>query len=141
MRFVVGPASQIPPGSVAVVYPEKIKSGIGIFNVDGEFYALKNTCPHQGGPLCNGRVRGTSASHIADGKQPEIEWSRDGEIISCPWHHWEFDIRTGRTIFPSNGRVRSYPVQVATPDELERLHDGVETYDVTIEDATVVVEI
>lgn len=141
MRFVVGPASEIPPGTVTVVYPDKVKTGIGVFNVDGEFFALKNTCPHQGGPLCKGRVRGTSEPRLPEGQQPEMEWTRNGEIISCPWHHWEFEIRTGHTIFPSKDRVRSYRVEMATPEELARLREGVETYDVKIEDATVVVEI
>lgn len=141
MRFVVGPASEIPPGTAIIVYPESVKSGIGVFNVRGEFFALKNICPHQGGPLCAGRIRGTSEPRMHAGEQPAMEWTRSGEIISCPWHHWEFDIKTGRTIFPSKSRVRSYPVQVATREEMANLRAGVETYDVAVEDATVVIEL
>jgi nitrite reductase (NADH) small subunit len=141
MRFIVGPASDLPPGAATIVYPERVRSGIGIFNIDGEFFALKNTCPHMGGPLCRGRVRGTSAPRLPAGELPELEWTRGGEIVSCPWHHWEFEIRTGRTVFPSRDRVRSYRVELATAEELARLREGAETYDVLVEDETIVVEV
>lgn len=141
MRYVVGAAADLPPGSSTVVYPDKVRSGIGVFNVDGEFYALKNTCPHMGGPLCRGRVRGTSTADVTTDGQPEVHWVRNGEIISCPWHHWEFEIKTGRTIFSSRQRVRGYPVSVVPADVLQRLKDGVETVPVSVEDATIVVDI
>lgn len=112
MRYVVGPVSEIPPGSSKVVFPDKVKSGVGVFNVGGQFYALKNTCPHLGGPLCRGKVRGTTTTHSTDSDRVGMRWERDGEIIACPWHHWEFDIKTGRTIFQSRRRVASYPVTV-----------------------------
>jgi nitrite reductase (NADH) small subunit len=141
MRYVVGPVADLPPGSSKVVFPEKVKSGIGVFNVNGEFYALKNTCPHMGGPLCVGRVRGTSAAQMPPDCQPEVHWVRHGEIVSCPWHHWEFDIKTGRTIFESRQKVRSYPVSIETADEFERLKAGVETIPVSVEGATVVLDV
>ncbi|NUR96952.1 MAG: Rieske 2Fe-2S domain-containing protein [Kribbellaceae bacterium] len=141
MRYVVGPAAELPPGSSTVVYPDRVKSGIGVFNVDGEYYALKNTCPHMGGPLCKGTVRGTSAAEVTPDAQPEVRWERAGEIVSCPWHHWEFEIKTGRTIFTSRQRVKGYPVSVVPADVLERLREGVETVPVSIEDATIVIDI
>ncbi|MEU3982812.1 Rieske 2Fe-2S domain-containing protein [Streptomyces sp. NPDC026672] len=141
MRYVVGPAAELPPGSSTVVYPDRVKSGIGVFNVDGEFYALKNTCPHMGGPLCKGTVRGTSEADVKADGQPEVRWVRTGEIISCPWHHWEFEIKTGRTIFTSRQRVRGYPVSVVPADVLERLREGVETVPVSVENATIVIDI
>lgn len=141
MQYIVGPVSELPPGATTVVYPDKIKSGIGVFNVDGEFYALKNTCPHMGGPLCKGRVRGTSTAELPEDEQPEIHWVRNGEIVSCPWHHWEFEIKTGKTIFESKQKVRSYPVEITTQEEFERLKAGVETIPVKVEDAIIVLEI
>ncbi|MBS1694201.1 MAG: Rieske (2Fe-2S) protein [Actinobacteria bacterium] len=141
MRYVVGAVSDLPPGTSTVVYPEKVGSGIGVFNVDGEFYALKNTCPHMGGPLCKGTVRGTSeAAPLGDG-QPQMAWVRSGEIVACPWHHWEFDIKTGRTIFTSKQKVRGYPVSVEPAEIMARLKAGVETVPVSVEDATVVLDV
>ncbi|MFC9557716.1 Rieske (2Fe-2S) protein [Rhodococcus sp. NPDC056960] len=141
MRYVVGAVADLPPGSSTVVYPDKVKSGIGVFNVDGEFYALKNTCPHMGGPLCKGTVRGTSTAEVTPNKAPEVKWVRDGEIISCPWHHWEFEIKSGRTIFASKQRVRPYPVSIEPAEVMERLKAGVETVPVAVEDASVVLDI
>jgi nitrite reductase/ring-hydroxylating ferredoxin subunit len=137
-RYVVGAVADLPPGSSTIVYPDKVKSGIGVFNVDGQFYALKNTCPHMGGPLCRGRVRGTTEPDTTNQDRVGMHWVRDGEIIACPWHHWEFDIKTGRTIFASKQRVRSYPVAVEPPEVMERLKKGVETVPVSVEDATIV---
>jgi nitrite reductase (NADH) small subunit len=141
MRYIVGPVSDLPPGSSKVVFPDKVKSGVGIFNVDGQFYALKNTCPHMGGPLCAGTVRGTSAAEMTPDRAPEVHWVRHGEIVACPWHHWEFDIKTGRTIFESRQKVRSYLVSIETPEELDRLKAGVETIPVSVEGATVVLDV
>jgi len=141
MRYVVGAVADIPPGASTVVYPDKVKSGIGVFNVDGEFFALKNTCPHLGGPLCKGRVRGTTEADQSDKDRIGMHWVRDGEIIACPWHHWEFDIKTGRTLFESRQKVRSYAVTIEPPEVLERLKAGVETVPVSVEGATVVLEV
>ncbi|PDT50876.1 (2Fe-2S)-binding protein [Sinorhizobium americanum] len=141
MRYVVGAVADIPPGASTIVYPDKVKSGIGVFNIGGEFYALKNTCPHMGGPLCKGRVRGTTEADVSDENRVAMHWVRDGEIIACPWHHWEFDIKTGRTLFESRQKVRSYPVTVEPPEVLERLKAGVETVPVSVDGATVVLEI
>lgn len=140
MDFVVAAVADLPPGSSTVVYPDKVKSGIGVFNVDGEFYALKNTCPHMGGPLCQGRLRGTTES-VGEGDRLEMHWVRSGEVIACPWHHWEFDIKTGKTLFASRQKVRSYEVTVEPPEVMERLKAGVETVPVSVEGAMVVLHI
>jgi 3-phenylpropionate/trans-cinnamate dioxygenase ferredoxin subunit len=64
------------------------------------------------------------------------EYVKDGEVLVCPWHCWEFDITTGRSVFnPNRVRVRSYPVTVESED------DSVETYEVTVEKGLVVVHL
>ncbi len=140
MDYVVGAVADFPPGSSTVVFPEKVKSGVGVFNISGEYYALKNTCPHMGGPLCKGRVRGTTEG-TTDGTTVGMRWVREGEIVACPWHHWEFDIRTGKTTFASKQKVRSYEVSVEPPEVIERLKAGVETVPVTVEGSMIVLHV
>jgi 3-phenylpropionate/trans-cinnamate dioxygenase ferredoxin subunit len=77
---------------------------IGVFNVRDEFFALANLCPHAGGPLCRGQITGTS---VAD-KPYEVFWRRTGEIVRCPWHSWEFEIATGKTLTDPTRAVRTY---------------------------------
>jgi nitrite reductase/ring-hydroxylating ferredoxin subunit len=104
----IGPAAEFPPGSHRVVQLGRIE--VGVFNVDGRFYALPNVCPHQFGPLCEGRVSGTSACSAAT--DWKFAWGREGEIVTCPWHGIEFDIATGRSLASPRLKVRTYPVVV-----------------------------
>jgi nitrite reductase/ring-hydroxylating ferredoxin subunit len=130
-RHVVARVSELPPGERKIVEAEG--RSIGVFNVRGEFYALRNSCPHQAAPLCLGAIKGMTMPS----KPGEYEWARDGEILRCPWHGWEFDITTGRSIFnPHRTRVRAYEVSVE-PDEDE----SVETYPVAVEDGVVVLRL
>ena len=122
---------------------------IGIFNVRGEFFALRNRCPHQGGPLCLGPLEGL----IQSTGPGDYSVSRTGEVLRCPWHGWEFDIRTGQSWFdPARVRVRRYEVSVgpvgSTRDDrtsrLPQLEQGpyvAETYATAIEQRHVIVDI
>jgi nitrite reductase/ring-hydroxylating ferredoxin subunit len=142
-KHVVGTVDEIPAGERKIV--EIAGRSVGVFNVGGEFYALRNTCPHQGGPLCQGRVTGLIMARVPG----EYSYTRRGEIVRCPWHGWEFDIKTGQSWFdPLQTRVRAYPVTVETiegeqagayepgaeaDDGLEKGPYVAETYDVTLE--------
>ncbi|MBI3967873.1 MAG: Rieske 2Fe-2S domain-containing protein [Chloroflexi bacterium] len=106
-RYVVAAVDEIPPGGRKIV--EVAGRSIGIFNVNGDFFALRNRCPHQGGPLCEGRIFGVVEAEVPG----ELLYSRPGEIITCAWHGWEFDIKTGQSwCDPERLRVRSYEVRV-----------------------------
>jgi len=105
---------------------------IGVFNVGGEFFALRNACPHQGGPLCQGVLSGFAVP----GAPGEYRYLRRGEILRCPWHGWEFDVRTGRSYFdPAATRVRTYPVELVPGPYVA------ETYQVTVEGDLVIVDV
>ena len=86
-------ASELPPGERRIVEIDGVS--VGVFNIDGEFYALANVCPHQLAALCSGEITGIVTSSGVG----EFEWERDGEIIRCPRHKWAFDIKTGESIF------------------------------------------
>jgi nitrite reductase/ring-hydroxylating ferredoxin subunit len=124
-RCVVGRLSEFPPGTRKIVTVGG--RSIGVFNIGGQFYALRNRCPHQGAPLCRGRVKGTTIP----GKPYEYVYARDQEIIQCPWHGWEFEITTGRTVFnPHRMRVKTYEVTVEPDGEGDVT---LETFEVTTE--------
>jgi 3-phenylpropionate/trans-cinnamate dioxygenase ferredoxin subunit len=106
-KYVVATVDEIPSGGRKIVEIEGVS--IGIFNLGGEFFALRNRCPHQGGPLCEGKLWGT----LEASRPGEIRYDRPGEIIGCLWHGWEFDIRTGQSwTDPRRLRTRRYPVTV-----------------------------
>ena len=112
-RVVVGAVEEIPPGARKIVVPFRGRAGIGVFNVNGTFHALRNLCPHKSGPLCTGRV---GPLIVADAPPTDagaaLDVVRDGEIIRCPWHMWEFEIATGRCLVDPRKRVKTYPVVV-----------------------------
>ena len=79
---------------------------IGIYNVKGEYYAVLNYCPHQGAQICKGPVCGTTLlSPVYD-----YDYGKQGEVVRCPWHGWEFDIRTGKSLVEGKPRLRRYTV-------------------------------
>lgn len=85
---------------------------IGVFNINGELHAYPNWCAHQGGPLCEGMLSGTVEGEFdRENLTTELEWSREGEILSCPWHGWEFDATTGDCLVDDGCRLRSIPVR------------------------------
>lgn len=107
-EHVVGPLSDFPLGSHKIVKVNNIE--IGIFNVDGTLHALPNACPHQYGPLAKGTIGGEMSCNAKTGWK--YQWGRDGEILTCPWHGLEFDIRTGRCLAPAKYSVRVFPIRV-----------------------------
>ena len=127
-RYVICKATDMQPGERKIV--QVGGRSIGVFNANGTYYALRNSCPHQGAPLCTGRVTGTTLP-----SQPgQYRYGREGEILACPWHGWEFDVTTGKSLFdPKKCLVKMYDVAV------EAIQDSVETYKVSVEAGDVVV--
>ena len=134
-RQVVAKASEVAPGTAKVVTVRGRE--IGIFNVGGEYFALANRCPHAGGPLCRGRivalVQSEGPGHYA--------LARHDEFLRCPWHGWEFDVRTGRSwCDPARMRLLNYAVSVEPGARLVESPYVAETFPVAVEDEYVVVE-
>lgn len=102
----VGKVGELPPGSRKLVEVEG--ASIGVFNVAGKFIAVLNVCPHALGPICRGRIGGTTLPSLPG----EFRWGREGEILACPWHGWEFDLLTGKPLFGNLPNLRRYPVTV-----------------------------
>lgn len=79
---------------------------LGIFFVEGRFYAYRNICPHAGAPVCAGLVGGTRLPSQVYEYVPGME----GKVLRCPWHGWEFDLTSGRHLADDNVRLRGYDV-------------------------------
>jgi nitrite reductase (NADH) small subunit len=81
---------------------------IGVFNVGGRMYALHNRCPHRGGALCLGPVTGTAVGDAGF----RFVYGREGEVLRCAWHGWEFEIATGRSLVDPRIRAKTFPVRI-----------------------------
>jgi nitrite reductase/ring-hydroxylating ferredoxin subunit len=80
---------------------------IGVFRLGDRFFGIRNRCPHQGGPLCQGR---TVPLVVSDGPGKfELGGSM---LVMCPWHGWHYDMETGEAYAPGDPRVKSYNVSI-----------------------------
>lgn len=137
-KYEVCFVDELPAGKRKVV--DFHGRSIGVFNVKGQFFAVRNRCPHKGAPLCRGVVKGLVVA-------PELytfEVEREGEILRCPWHGWEFDLTTGRSVFnPHKLRVKRYDVSVEPvepaqvvyeyADDLDDEDPSMETFPISVE--------
>jgi len=81
---------------------------IGLFRVGDEWHALADRCPHRGAPLCSSGEVVSAVEGVGDAARV----TREGALVRCPWHKWDFDIATGRCAVDARLRVRRYPVRV-----------------------------
>jgi nitrite reductase (NADH) small subunit/3-phenylpropionate/trans-cinnamate dioxygenase ferredoxin subunit len=86
----VAKIDDIPPGTGKTVDVHGV--WIALFNVDGAFYAVDNTCPHAGGPLGEGHLT--------------------GDVVTCPWHGWSINVKTGERPGNPNFAVACCPVRI-----------------------------
>jgi nitrite reductase (NADH) small subunit len=94
-RFVkMATLPELPPGAATEVEFEG--RVYAIFNVDGQISAIDGICPHQGGPLADGALEGTT--------------------VTCPWHGWQFDVRTGKTPLGPKIKQAVYEVKIEGQD-------------------------
>lgn len=142
-KHVVGRTSEFPADAQRLVHVAG--RDIAVFNVGGTLYALRNRCPHQGGPLSSGTVVGG----LESAGPGDYRYRSDRKFVKCAWHSWEFDLATGHSrCDPKRQRVRAYPISVERGDSLIQSsppEGGVpealfaEVYPVTVEDDYVVV--
>jgi 3-phenylpropionate/trans-cinnamate dioxygenase ferredoxin subunit len=92
--LTIATVNELPQGTHKVVNVGGKE--MGIFNVNGKFFAVPNTCFHQNGPLCLGAVSGTLIADESTSWKPE--WTQEGEVIVCPWHSLEFNVTSGQCI-------------------------------------------
>ena len=132
---VVAATAEFPPGTRRVI--EIDGRAVVVFNVKGEYFALLDKCPHNGGSLAAGVVTG-----LLQSAEPGCySYAREGEIIRCPWHGWEFDIKTGKSFCSViRARARAFPVHVEPGQTIVEGPYRAETVPVRIENDYVVVD-
>ncbi|MEH7113219.1 Rieske (2Fe-2S) protein [Neobacillus niacini] len=109
-RLVLFPADQLQPGERKLVKVDQIE--IAVMNVDENIYAIRNECPHQGISMIYGSISGT----MVTSKPQEYQYGMENELIKCPLHGWEFDLKTGRSVFSPN-QVSLHIYDVRKEDE------------------------
>lgn len=105
-KVAVAQVNELPVGERKVVDVDG--KSIGVFNVNGDYVAVLNVCPHELAPVCLGRVTGTT---LPSTPGEPLQWAREGEILACPWHGWEFDLKTGQALADKR-HLRMYSVCV-----------------------------
>ncbi len=86
----VGGDGDIPDGGCKQV--ELAGEAVAVFNVAGRLHAIQNSCIHRGGPLSEGDL--------------------DGDLVTCPWHFWQYDVTTGKCRSNPDAQLRTYQVKV-----------------------------
>lgn len=103
--IVAANVADVQPGQCKIV--DIAGQSIGLYNVNGEYRAVLNLCPHAFAPICQGAIRGSTKPTSTPG---EYLWHRDGEFVACPWHGWEFDLLTGESLVDRR-RLKLFPVR------------------------------
>ena len=109
LRHLAGPSGSIPDNGRLVV--DIGDRTIGIFRVAGKLHAYENTCPHMGGPVCQGLVI-PAVREVLNDRQVSTGYRFDeSEMrIVCPWHGYEFSIETGSHPAKESIRLKRVPV-------------------------------
>ncbi|MEM6499455.1 MAG: Rieske (2Fe-2S) protein [Pseudomonadota bacterium] len=113
-EFSVGPVEDFPVGELRLVTARNREIGV-LRRSDDTIHAVRNWCPHKGAPICKVQPTGTALP----GPPGTLTWGMEGEILRCPWHGFEFHIKTGERPFTdSRMRLRVYPARIADGEVL-----------------------
>jgi len=86
---------------------------VGVMQVEEEYYALQNSCLHDGGPVCTGKTHRKLLGEFTEpGKRVERTYTDEECVISCPWHGWSYDIETGAHLGNEDLKLPTYEVVV-----------------------------
>jgi nitrite reductase (NADH) small subunit len=94
---------------------------IGVVRVNESFYALLNSCLHQGGPLCTGGVFPRTRAEVLPNGRLHEWYDHENPVLACPWHGWEYDIQTGQCLADPRRRVACFDTKVVDGDVLVSL--------------------
>ncbi len=134
-RHVVATVGEIPAGGSKKVTVKGRE--IALFNVAGDYFAFFDRCPHAGASLCAGK----SVARVATSEPGHYRLEREHPMLRCPWHGWQFDIKTGQAwCDPETLKVRNYPVVIENGAQLSKEPFVAETFPVSIDQDYIVIE-
>jgi len=108
MLVDLGPTEDFQDGKIRIVMANSRE--LGVIKVGEIYFAFRNICAHQGGPIGRGAVvRAVTCDAVGE---PLVE--RDQVVIACPWHHWEFELPSGTARHDRHYRLKTYPTTVAS---------------------------
>ena len=114
-EHVVCGADELDDGDHLVVELEGRE--IGVFRVEGEFLAYTNWCAHQGGPVCEGSLAGTTEATLdPETRGYDLDWVKEDRVLRCPWHAWEFDALTGDCLHSDQYRLVEHEARAEDGD-------------------------
>ncbi len=114
-RMWAARASELPVGERILLELGGLR--LGIFRLSDGFYALEDKCAHQRGPVCSGNMfREIRAEVGPDGRVRERYAREERDIIACPMHGFEFEVRTGVCLADRSRKVQSFPVEMDGED-------------------------
>lgn len=107
MKTDLGAASDFEEGKCRIFELEG--KSVGVVRWRGDFFAARNYCPHMGAQLCLGKVEAmlTGADPIG-----RVEPDEERPVLGCPWHGWQFDLRSGKSVSDERYKIRTYPIEV-----------------------------
>ena len=110
MRQVnIGSASEFADPGRRVIAFERFE--VAIFKLDGEFFAYLNHCPHMGGPACQGKMIAKVEEVIAEDRTSKgMMFSKSKMHVVCPWHGYEYDLKTGECVGDRRLKLRKFDV-------------------------------
>jgi nitrite reductase/ring-hydroxylating ferredoxin subunit len=109
-RVRVGALDELEPGAKRIVNTPR--GEVGVFNVEGDFFAIVNRCAHQGGPLCEGQVLDDVAGEFTELGRRVTEGFTDEKVLKCPWHGWEYYLETGDLAGDDQVSLPTFDVEV-----------------------------
>ncbi|MEA2445410.1 MAG: hypothetical protein QOJ12_2702 [Thermoleophilales bacterium] len=107
----VGRLADFPDGDMRIL--DLSGRSIGVYRRGDDLYGILNVCPHRAAPVCRGEIGGT----MLPSRPGELEYGMDGLVLRCPWHGWEFDVRSGECLFDVDSRrLKTFAVRVSGDD-------------------------
>ena len=135
-RHVVATVGEIAPGSSKLVTVKGRE--VAVFNVGGTYFAFFNRCPHAGASLCHGTI--TRPAEVTEPGRYKL--AADRPMLRCPWHGWQFELRTGEAwCDPTTLKARNYPAVVESGAQLTKGPYVAETFQVSVDKEYVLIEV